>query len=210
MRSTDGIKRSQQQLDDELASIPEKHQLDLLHSNSLSMSRLVGGFRRRTENAIVTTGHLRDIIKLSKAAVADLNHNNGLAAVSQATRDFHVAQGLNADICDVIHNGIDGNLFTAACSAADRGELFPQLSADAKILLNVGQICLRKGSEISPKASAESLNHATTCIWRSLVNAIQLSGKALNTNSPFNNVSATAADQITCTCLDTATTSLDS
>ena len=40
---------------------------------------------------IPTTTHLRDIIKLSAATVADLNRNQRLIAVSQATRAFHIA-----------------------------------------------------------------------------------------------------------------------
>ena len=82
---------------------------DLVHANSLSMGRLLG--RIANELTMPTTGHLRDIIKLSRAAIADLNQNQRLVAVSQATRQFHVDQGLDPTRTTVIQNGLDLNRF---------------------------------------------------------------------------------------------------
>ncbi|WP_373652808.1 glycosyltransferase family 4 protein [Schlesneria sp. DSM 10557] len=78
---------------------------DLVHANSLSMSRLLGPLRSRLE--VPTTGHLRDIIKLSRGAIDDLNLNDRLIAVSHATRNFHLQQGLREQLVNVVHNGID-------------------------------------------------------------------------------------------------------
>lgn len=113
--------------------------LDLLHANSLSMARLVGQLPR---SDIHRTGHLRDIIRLSKKVIADLNANDRLVAVSSATRDFHVAQGLNRQHCDVLFNGVDTNRF---CPQPARHSEDLPVPADAAVILNVGQICLRKG-----------------------------------------------------------------
>ena len=82
---------------------------DLVHANSLSMGRLLGRIANRL--TMPTTGHLRDIIKLSRAAIADLNRNQRLVAVSQATWQFHVDQGLDPTRTTVIQNGIDLNGF---------------------------------------------------------------------------------------------------
>ena len=59
------------------------------------MGRLTGAIA--DELPVPTIAHLRDIIKLSWAATADLNRNRLLIAVSDATRDFHVAQNLDAE-----------------------------------------------------------------------------------------------------------------
>ena len=113
--------------------------LDLLHANSLSMARLVGQLSR---SDIKRTGHLRDIIRLNKKVIADLNASDRLVAVSSATRDFHVSQGLNRQHCDVLFNGVDTARFCPRPSLP--GELLP-VPANAAVILNVGQICLRKG-----------------------------------------------------------------
>ncbi|MCR9197013.1 MAG: glycosyltransferase family 4 protein [Planctomycetaceae bacterium] len=113
--------------------------LDLLHANSLSMARLVG---QLTRSDIKRTGHLRDIIKLNKKVIADLNASDRLVAVSAATRDFHVAQGLHRPHCDVLFNGVDTNRFCPEPSL--RSDLLA-VPPDAAVILNVGQICLRKG-----------------------------------------------------------------
>ena len=56
---------------------------------------------------IPSLGHLRDIINLSRQATADLNCHARLLAVSQATRQFHLAAGLAAEKVHVVYNGVD-------------------------------------------------------------------------------------------------------
>ena len=84
-------------------------------------------------------------MKLSRAAITDLNANRRLIAVSQATLQFHIRQGLDQSSGTVILNGIDSDRFTAECStrAKIRNEL--GIAEDAIVLLTVGQIGIRKG-----------------------------------------------------------------
>ncbi len=123
---------------------------DLLHANSLSLARVLGGFTDEFE--IPLTGHVRDIAGLSVAAVADLNRLNGLVAVSHATRDFHVAQGLDAARVCAIHNGIDVARFAPRPRT---GSLARELgiSPEARIVASIGQICLRKGFDLLPRVA---------------------------------------------------------
>ena len=82
---------------------------DLIHGNSLAVGRTLG--RLADDLPCPTTAHLRDILNLSAAATRDLNRNRGLVAVSAATRDHHVARGLDPAITRVVHNGIDPAAF---------------------------------------------------------------------------------------------------
>lgn len=144
VRSNAGRKRELSQLTDELLSILSALQPDVLHANSLSMSRLTGQLRT-VADSICCTGHIRDIMKLSGQAVRDLNRLDRIAVVSRATRDFHVAGGLCPDLAEVIYNGVDTARFRRRPPAEARCGLLPELPASATVLLNVGQICLRKG-----------------------------------------------------------------
>tara|TARA_R110002095_G_scaffold185024_2_gene162195 strand:+ start:22417 stop:23538 length:1122 start_codon:yes stop_codon:yes gene_type:complete len=124
---------------------------DLLHANSLSMSRLTGALA--SQWPIPCSGHLRDIIKLSKAAIRDLNQNRRLIAVSEATRAFHIAQGLEPDRVTVCYNGIDGERFQPRpATGALKQEL--GLPNDARLCLTIGQLGLRKGQDVLAEAAA--------------------------------------------------------
>lgn len=136
---------------DELRPLLKQYCPNLLHANSLSMSRLLGSIAN--EIAIPTTGHLRDIMKLSKKAVNDLNQIQNLVAVSQATADFYVQQGVSQDIVTVIHNGIDLVQFQPRNNGLLRQEL--GLLDSAILIGNVGQICLRKGHDLLAKVAAK-------------------------------------------------------
>ncbi len=115
--------------------------VDLVHSNSLSMSRRVG--RIRSELPIRCLAHLRDIIGLSKKAIADINRNDRILAVSAATRSFHVGQGLDADRCAVVYNGVDLDQFRPDVDSSVRAEL--NIAKDVVLLTAIGQIGIRKG-----------------------------------------------------------------
>ncbi|MCA9014527.1 MAG: glycosyltransferase family 4 protein [Planctomycetaceae bacterium] len=124
---------------------------DLLHANSLSMSRLTGALASRWP--IPCSGHLRDIIKLSKAAVRDLNQNRRLIAVSEATRAFHIAQGLKPEQVTVCYNGMDVERFQPRpATGALKREL--GLADEARLCLTIGQIGLRKGQDVLAEAAA--------------------------------------------------------
>lgn len=123
---------------------------DLIHANSLSMGRVTGAAADRLR--VPCTVHLRDIVGLSAAAVSDLNRNHRLVAVSHATRDFHVAGGLDGSRVDVIYNGIDCAAFArrpaTGCLKSELG-----LPSDAFLIAAVGQIGLRKGLDVLAEAA---------------------------------------------------------
>jgi glycosyltransferase involved in cell wall biosynthesis len=89
---------------------------------------------------------------LNKTAVADLNRNAGLIAVSDATKQFHIEQGMLSDKLQVIYNGVNTELFRPApASGILKHEL--GLSDSAVLLANIGQICLRKGQTLLAQAA---------------------------------------------------------
>ena len=126
-------------------------QPDLVHANSLAMSRLLG--RCEAQLDCPTTGHLRDIIKLSATAITDLNRNQKLVAVSEATRQFHIGQGIEPTRVITVHNGIDLNRF---CPRKPTGDLHAELrlNSNARLIACIGQIGLRKGQDLLAAAAA--------------------------------------------------------
>ena len=123
---------------------------DLAHANSLAMGRLLGSVAERTK--VPCTSHLRDIIGLSRGAVADLNRNQALIAVSQATREFHLSQGIESNSFAVIPNGINCDQFRPRTKT---GVLCRELKVPPSsfVILSVGQICLRKGQDVLAAAA---------------------------------------------------------
>jgi glycosyltransferase involved in cell wall biosynthesis len=123
---------------------------DLLHANSLSMGRLSGPVA--AELGVPSLAHLRDIIRLSRQAVADLNCHRRLLAVSAATRAYHVAAGLDAAKTFVLHNGVDLNAFRPRPAT---GYLHCKLGLPPEIPLigTIGQIGLRKGQDVLLRAA---------------------------------------------------------
>jgi glycosyltransferase involved in cell wall biosynthesis len=125
---------------------------DLLHGNSLAMGRLTGAAARQLD--VPCTAHLRDIVGLSAAAIDDLNGNRRLIAVSEATRAFHIGQGLDPERVAVVHNGVDLIQFRPGPRTPKvRDEL--GISRDALVTLTVGQIGLRKGWDVLADAVAQ-------------------------------------------------------
>lgn len=144
LHAANGTRKSQEQIRVELAGLLRQKRPDLIHCNSLSTSRLVGPVARQLQ--IPAIGYLRDILKLSRKAISDINQLDRLVAVSQATRQFHLGQGISANKTIVIHNGVDSNAYHPA---TDLSLDLPQhefgISHDAPKLLFVGQIGMRKG-----------------------------------------------------------------
>lgn len=124
----------------------------VLHANSLSMGRLTGSIASQLQ--IPATAHLRDILHVSGAAMADLNRNALLIAVSHATRDAHVVRGLNPDRVVVVHNGLDLEQFQPR---PFQGRLHRELNLpdSATLIATIGQIGLRKGQDILAAAAVE-------------------------------------------------------
>jgi glycosyltransferase involved in cell wall biosynthesis len=142
---------AQQRRREELARLLRRRRPDLLHANSLSMGRLSGPVA--VEIGVPSLAHLRDIINLSRQAVADLNCHRRLLAVSQATRDAHVAAGLQSEKVHVLYNGVDLDRFRPRTSS---GYLHRQLglSPQAQLVGTIGQIGLRKGQDVLAQAAA--------------------------------------------------------
>jgi glycosyltransferase involved in cell wall biosynthesis len=124
---------------------------DLLHANSLAMGRLAGPVA--AELGVPSISHIRDIVGLSRQYVADLNQNHRLLAVSEATRRFHVAQGLVADKTSVLYNGVDNERFRPSVpNNYLQDEL--KLPHDCPLIATIGQISLRKGHDTVAAALA--------------------------------------------------------
>ena len=103
--------------------------------------------------------HLRDIIRLSAQAVADLNCHKRLLAVSHATRTFHVAGGLSAEKIHVLYNGVDLDEF---CPRPPTGYLHRELGLppESPLVGTIGQIGLRKGQDVLLHAAARIAHRA--------------------------------------------------
>ncbi|MCA9069916.1 MAG: glycosyltransferase family 4 protein [Planctomycetaceae bacterium] len=152
VRSADGQRRPREEVLAELRNLLLASPWDLVHANSLSMGRLLGHIA--SDLPMPTTAHLRDILKLSKAAISDLNRNHELVAVSNATREFHIAQGLNPERVVTLYNGVDCQRFQPRTrDDVLRREL--KLSSDDFMILNVGQIGLRKGQNVLAEAAVQ-------------------------------------------------------
>ncbi len=125
------------------------HRPALLHANSLAMGRLAGPVAAQL--GLPSISHLRDIVALSRQAIADLNCHQRLLAVSAATRDFHIAQGVASDKVHVLVNGVDLEQFRPAPST---GFLHQELGLPQGLPLlgTIGQISLRKGQDVAAEA----------------------------------------------------------
>jgi glycosyltransferase involved in cell wall biosynthesis len=136
----------------ELAKPIQRARPDLLHANSLSTARIAGP--AASAAGVRSIGHFRDIIKLTSQAVEDINRHARLLAVSEATRDVHVDQGVDASKCFVLYNGVNLNEFRphAPCGYLHR-EL--NLPSDARLVVVIGQLGLRKGTEVALAAAQQ-------------------------------------------------------
>jgi glycosyltransferase involved in cell wall biosynthesis len=134
----------------------------LLHANSLSMGRLSGPVAR--EAGVPSVAHLRDIVGLSRAAVADLNRHSRILAVSRATLGFHLRQGVSGDRSHVCYNGVDLEKFRPRLAT---GWLHRRLglSADAVLAVTIGQLVMRKGHDVLVRSAARLKQRVPTLHW---------------------------------------------
>jgi glycosyltransferase involved in cell wall biosynthesis len=146
----------------DLAGIIRDARPDLLHANSLLAARIAGPVAAAC--GLPSIGHLRDIIRLTAQAVADLNRHVRLLAVSRATRDFHVRQGVDAAKCFVANNGVDLNVFRPRPPS---GYLHRELNlpAEARLIAVIGQLGLRKGTDVALNAAARVAEPADSVHW---------------------------------------------
>lgn len=149
-RASDGGARSRDELREELTERLRRLAPALLHANSLSMGRISGPVAETL--ALPSIAHLRDIVGLSKAAMDELNRHRRLLAVSEATRDAHVRQGLTAEQTCVLYNGVDVTEFQPGePSGWLQREL--ELPREALLIGCVGQLILRKGQDVLTDAA---------------------------------------------------------
>jgi len=121
------------------------HPVDLVHANSVSMGRLSGPVLQSQK--IPGVSHLRDILRLSRTAIDDLNRHERLFAVSQAVREFHIRQGIEPTKCVTLYNGVNLQEF---CPKTPTKFLHRELGIplQARLLGCIGQIGLRKGQDV--------------------------------------------------------------
>jgi glycosyltransferase involved in cell wall biosynthesis len=150
--AADGSRLPLPQLRERLAALLRRVQPALLHANSVSMGRLSGPVT--VELGVASISHLRDIIGLSRQAVTDLNCHRRLLAVSHATREHHVGQGLAPDRVQVLYNGVDLEKFAPRLPT---GWLHQELGIprDRLLIGTIGQVILRKGQDVLAQAAAE-------------------------------------------------------
>lgn len=135
---------------------------DLLVANSLSMGRLSGPVC--VGQRLPSVAHLRDIVRLSARAVADLNQQRRLLAVSVAVRTYHVQQGLDPARLVTAYNGVDRARF---CPRPATGGWARRLGIPptAPLVATIGQIILRKGWDILAAAIVELAPHWPDVHW---------------------------------------------
>lgn len=153
---SDGKRRSLGELRDRLRRILDTVRPDLLHANSLSMGRLSGPVA--ADRGLPSCAHLRDIVNLSRAACNDLNRHRRLLAVSEATRRFHTAAGLDADRTQTLYNGVDLERFTPG-RATGRLHRELNLPRGAPLVGTIGQISLRKGTDVLLEVAQRVISH---------------------------------------------------
>ena len=147
-----GGRRPRNVLRNDLDRLLRRCRPDVLHANSLSMGRLSGPVSAAA--GVPSMAHLRDIVRLSRQAIDDLNRNGRLLAVSHAVRRHHLAAGLDAAKTHVVYNGVDLAQFRPR---PPTGYLHRELALppDARLVGAIGQICLRKGQDVLVQAAAE-------------------------------------------------------
>ncbi len=139
------VRKDQREIRDDLKQLFLSVSPDLIHCNSLSTSRICGPVSH--ECGVPALGYVRDILRLSRRAIDDINYLDRIVAVSHATRDYHIARGVGAERSVVIHNGIEtgaGAIFQPEGKLARLPDGIERNSS-ARVLLSVGQISMRKG-----------------------------------------------------------------
>ncbi|HID20901.1 MAG TPA: hypothetical protein EYP14_00665, partial [Planctomycetaceae bacterium] len=159
VRDERGERLPKEQVASSLATAVGPLRADLLHANSVAMGRLAGAAAPRL--SLPTVAHLRDIVRLSRRAIENLNQNRMLIAVSQAARWFHVSQGVDERKVRVLYNGVDCDRFRPRPAT---GWLRRRLAlgAEAFLIGTVGQICLRKGQDVLARAAPKVVDRVPT------------------------------------------------
>ena len=94
------------------------------------------------------------MLRLSRAAVDALNRHDRLLAVSQATRSYHVAQGIAPETTNVMYNGVDLDAFRPR-AASGRLHALLGIGRENALVGAVGQIVMRKGHDVLATATKQ-------------------------------------------------------
>ncbi len=150
MRERGGRRLPLEELRKQVADAIVQFRPDLVHANSLAVSRIAGPLSKQFCE-VAFLGYLRDIMRLNRRNAADLNQLHRIVAVSNAVRDFHIGQGLEPSRVVTIYNGIDADHFIASSrNRASQNGIRSELGIpdSSPLVLFVGQIGLRKGLEV--------------------------------------------------------------
>lgn len=130
---------------DRLADLLHDRRPDLVHANSLSVARKFGDVTAGRGTPAIA--HLRDIVRMGGASVANVRRFDRLLAVSAATKNFHVAQGLPAEKVHVLYNGVDTHRFRPRVA---NGWLHRRLGLpeNCPLVGAIGQLGPRKGQDV--------------------------------------------------------------
>ncbi|MFT5525703.1 MAG: glycosyltransferase involved in cell wall biosynthesis [Pirellulaceae bacterium] len=129
---------------------------DVVHSNSLSMSRIVGPVVRQRD--VPSLGHIRDIVNISRRATTDVDLNCRVLSVSEATREHHCRAGLTPEKTFVLYNGVDLDKFQPRPpSFVLHREL--GIPDTCPIVVSIGQVVLRKGLDTLLSAAFDVAAH---------------------------------------------------
>lgn len=156
LQDDQGQRRPLPELRQQLGEVIQRIQPDLVLANSLSTGRILGRLKPEFPG-LPLLACLRDIMRLNRSWIGDLNRLDCRIAVSRATREFHVAQGIHGRHTEVVYNGVDLERFhppppDQATVPGIRREL--SIPTDCRLVLFVGQIGLRKGLDVWLKAAA--------------------------------------------------------
>lgn len=145
VRNPAGKRETPESIEARIEALVEVCRPDLVHGNSLSVSRVVGPVLSRI--GVPSLGHLRDIVGLSGRAARCLNQNARILAVSEATRSWHLEQGLDPQRVHVAYNGVDLEEFRPRSASGFLGRELGFHPEDP-VVLSVGQISMRKGLDV--------------------------------------------------------------
>ena len=142
-----GQRKSAQQVSADLLQLLASIDVDLVHANSLSMSRILG--RVAGDLTCPAVGHIRDILNVSNKVISDLGNLDLCFCVSEATRQCYLEQGLSDNRAITLYNGIGPSFFREGLNPESKG-IREQLgiSPTSLVIGGVGQIGLRKGWNI--------------------------------------------------------------
>lgn len=145
--TAEGRRRPFTEVQEELAVLLESLDIALIHGNSLSCAEYTGLVGQAA--GLPAVAHVRDIQKLKKSRRNRLSLNNRLIAVSQGTKSALVEQGLEESLVEVVWNGIPASY---CGSELPTQSPWPGWTPGTKMVLNIGQICLRKAQDLCLEA----------------------------------------------------------